>query len=98
MNDGGSWWTGLNARQKTEVQRDCELWASLPVLLRDYYKLKAGYYEMSSAWLRWLVFAAVILVGIMAFAMEMDPIFSVLLIIVGVILGVIVVWEIERRK
>jgi len=73
------------------------LWLRLPYLLRKYYVAKGMYYAMRHNGRVFAPAVIVILAGLVSFYFKVPPFFSIVLILIGIILGVIVVWEIERR-
>ena len=71
---------------------------SLTPFQRWYYMRQARYYVMNRVYVALVVALALILVGLLAAAQRMHPVVAVALIILGILLGVISVWEIERKR
>ncbi len=92
------WWGALSEKERQRILWELCLLQGLPLFYRTYYKLKAGYYEMSRNIPALGVALAVLLIGIISYFLGIHPIASVALVLLGIILGVISIWEIERRR
>lgn len=72
------------------------LWLSVPPFYRLYYNIKGGYFMRRKTISR-LAAASIIVMAIAAYLIEQNPLVSIGLLIAGIVLGVVLIWEIESR-
>lgn len=81
-----------------QIQRMIELWDNIPVALQWLIFLEFRYWYMKPNWVALSFGVVLLLVGVISFAFEITPIASLILILVGILLGVVAVWEIQRPR
>ena len=91
------WFNQLSEAERARIYEAQIRWHNLPPALRKYYNIKGGYF-MRRRFISGLIALAVILVGIAAYFFDQHPLVSIGLVIVGILLGVIFVWETESKK
>lgn len=97
MNVDDSWWGQLSPKDKAEYLLAREWWCTLPPYQRRYIGLKARYAVYHRVVI-FLLLLAWIVGGILAIIYEQNPWLFALWLILGLMAGVIAVWEIERRR
>lgn len=82
---------------KTIVEIQCCL-DKLPWTLQKYYLLKAGYFALRNVTLGVIIALGIVSLGILSFVSGQYLIMAILLLVVGVLIGFIIAWEIDSRK
>ena len=83
---------------RTYEEWESNWWRQLSTFQRLYFATKARYYAMSSKAVA-AVFAVILIgSGALAFVFGQSAFVSVVLLVIGIVLGVIAVWETERKK
>lgn len=75
-----------------------DAWRYISPIEQVYYYAKARYLTMSKYWLAAAIVAILGAIGVLVYALRQNIIVSIAVIVIGIILGVIVVWEIERPR
>ena len=95
---GANFLASLGPDELGELMGMQSWWQTLSPLQRTYYKTKAKYYVKMTRETTFLgVAGALAAVGIATYILSESPVYGVAMIVVGVLLGVIAVWEIQRK-
>jgi hypothetical protein len=90
------WWDALSETEKLAIREVQGRWQSLPPALKLYYNVKGGYF-MRRKFVSGLIALAVILIGVAAYFFDQHPLVSIVLLVIGIGLGVLLVWEVESK-
>ena len=91
----GDLFTPADLCEAIEIQ---QTFMSLTIFQRYYFKAKAIYYTMRGWVIGLLVAASTMALAVLAWSKGQNPFFTIILIVYGVIMGAVLVWEIERRR
>lgn len=92
-----SGWNSLTEAEKQAFRDLQERQKVLPFPLKMYYNnIKSGYF-MRRKFFPIIIFMAVILVGVAAYFFERNPWISLVSLVLGFVLGVLFIWEIESK-
>lgn len=69
---------------------------ALPWGLQKYYLLKAGYFILRTKKMAIAIAAGIVSLGILAYFTENNLAISLLLILIGVLVGFVIAWEIGK--
>ena len=92
------WWGNLSVSERQAILQELWLLQSLPFVYRKYFCIKAWYYDMNRNIPALGIAVAVLSIGIVSYFLGVHPIASTALVILGIIVGIITIWEIERRR
>jgi len=89
-------WGNLGEAERAEALKLYASWLALPPSLRMYYNAKGGYF-MRRKLVSGLIALAVVFIGLAAYFFDQHPLVSIGLIVIGIGLGVLLVWEVESK-